>query len=207
MIWLLVLGLVAAVSAAVFIARWRSPDATPNRITPPAQRILFPFIGETVSRSALDASLRLARAEGATLVPAYIVTVPMRLSLEAPVPQESERAMPLLEAIEQRAARMKVPVDSRIEVGRAPRQTLLELVRQERFDRLVVPAATQSTEGFSADDIAWLLEHAPGEIVVLRPKNGDKKEPRLQQDAPPGSPKPRLPGEGNLAERIRNTLR
>jgi hypothetical protein len=32
-----------------------------------------------------------------------------------------------------------------------------------------VAADTTGTDGFDAADIAWLLEHAPGEIRVLRP--------------------------------------
>jgi hypothetical protein len=164
----IVVAVLVAFAAGVLVVRWRHPEKSPNRITPPAGRILFPFIGDTVSRPALDATLRLARAEGATLVPAYLVTVPMHLSLAAPLPRECERAMPLLEVIEQRAAWMEVPVDSRIETGRTPRHALRRLLDSERFDRLVVPAATRTSTGFSSEDIAWLLEEAPGEIVVLR---------------------------------------
>jgi nucleotide-binding universal stress UspA family protein len=170
MIWLgLALALLLG-GAAVLAWRWRHPEKGPNRITPPARRILFPFVGQSISPATLDAALRLARAEGATLVPAYLVTVPLNLSLDAPVPNECEQAMPLLETIEQRAARLHVPVDSRIETGRTPRHALRQLVDQETFDRLVVPAASRTSEGFSSEDIAWLLEHAPGEIVVLRPE-------------------------------------
>ena len=166
---IVILGIAAAL-ALVFVARWRNPDLAPHRITPPARRILFPFIGESISQRTLDAALRLARAEAATLVPAYVMTVPMRLDLQAPTPDACEGAMPLMDVIEQRAARLHVPVDSRIETGRTARHALQELVEEERFDRIVVPAATQSSEGFSSADIAWLLEHAPGEIVVLRPE-------------------------------------
>jgi nucleotide-binding universal stress UspA family protein len=172
--WPLVLLAVAVVLVGVvFIVRWRNPEQAPNRITPPAGRILFPFIGHTVSHATLDAGLRLARAEGATLVPTYVVVVPMHLDLGAPSPEQCEQAMPLLEAIEQRAARLKVPVDTRIEVGRTARHALHQLVDEERYDRLVIPAATHTSEGFSAEDVAWLLEHAPGEIVVLRPEDED----------------------------------
>jgi hypothetical protein len=134
-----------------------------------ARRILFPFVGPTVSRSTLDAALRLARAESATLVPVYVATVPMELSLEAPIPKECEVALPLLDAIERRGARLEVPVEGRIERGRTPRHGLELLLEQERFDRVVVPAGTSHTDGFSSPDIAWLLEHAPGEVAVLRP--------------------------------------
>jgi hypothetical protein len=49
------------------------------------ERILFPFVGSALSGRGLQAALRIARAEGATLVPAYVVTVPMPLDLDAPV--------------------------------------------------------------------------------------------------------------------------
>jgi hypothetical protein len=169
--WLIVVVLLAAVAALVFVTRWRNPDLAPHRITPPARRILFPFIGDSISKPTLDAALRLARAEGATLVPAYIMIVPLNLDLQAPPLERCGQALPLLDLIEQRAARLNVPVDSRIEVGRTARHGLHELLQAERFDRIVVPAATQSSEGFAGTDIAWLLDHEPGEIVVLRPES------------------------------------
>jgi len=62
-------------------------------------------------------------------------------------PHECETAMPLLEAIERRATRLEVPVDSRIERGRTPRHALAQLIEHERFDRIVVPAQTSRTDG------------------------------------------------------------
>lgn len=170
MTWALAIaGGLAVAGLVVLTLRWRSPDRSPRRITPSARRILFPFIGHTISQSALDAVLRLARAEQATLVPAYIATVPLHLDLEAPIPAKCEQAMPLLETIEQRATWVHVPVDSRIQTGRTPRHALKQLLDDQRFDRLVVPAAARGSDGFSSEDIAWLLEQAPGEILVLRP--------------------------------------
>jgi hypothetical protein len=69
-------------------------------------------------------------------------------------------------------------VDSRIETGRSPRHALRRLLDAERFDRIVVPAATSASSGFSSEDIAWLLEQAPGEIVVLR-ANGESSQAAL----------------------------
>jgi nucleotide-binding universal stress UspA family protein len=158
----------ALIAAATLVLRWRNPEKAPHRITPAAKRILFPFVGESVSQSALDAALRLARAEHASLVPAYIATVPMQLKLDAPIPGACSAAMPLLEVIERRAARLEVPVDARIETGRTVRHALRRLADHESFDRMVIPAS-DSRGGFSAEDIAWVLENVEGEIVVLRP--------------------------------------
>jgi hypothetical protein len=147
------------------------------------RRILFPFIGSTVSQATLDATLRLARSQDATLVPAYLVVVPQHLSLESPAPvRQCEAALPVLELIEQRASRAGVPVDSRIERGRSHRHALSTLLEHERFDTLVVPARTSTTDGFDSADVAWLLENAPGEVLVLRPEPAAAsaaKTPRL----------------------------
>jgi nucleotide-binding universal stress UspA family protein len=136
----------------------------------PVRRILLPFTGTEISARAFDAALRLARAEHAELMPAYLAQVPMRLPLECSIPVEAERAMGLLEAIEQRAAAQGVAVDARIERGRSYRHALERLLAAERVDRVVVPAgSSEGGEGLSGDDLAWLLEKAPAEVLILRP--------------------------------------
>jgi nucleotide-binding universal stress UspA family protein len=156
------------------------------------RRILFPFIGSTISHRTLEAALRLARAQDAVLVPAYLATIPHHLSLDSPAPlRESEAAVPLLELIEQRATREGVPVDSRIERGRSPRHALTTLIQSESYDTLVVPANTSATDGFDPADVAWLLENAPGEVLVLRPP----------VDSPPSSPSPKERGRKDASRR------
>ena len=132
-------------------------------------RILFPFTGSELSEAALDAAIRLARAEEATLVPAYLAMVPMTMPIESALPRQCEEAIPILEAIEQRAAKAGVEVDSRIERGRTLRHALEELISHEDYGRIVAPARTSATGGFSPEDVAWLLDNAVGEIVVFRP--------------------------------------
>ncbi len=138
-------------------------------------QILLPFTGTAISRRALDAALRLARAESATLMPAYLAAVPKRLPLDCAIPAEAAKAMPMLEAIEQRAATQGVEVDSRIERGRSNRHALERLLDRESFDRVVVPATVQSGAGFSGDDLVWLLARAPAEVLILRPGPEDKR--------------------------------
>jgi hypothetical protein len=138
-------------------------------ITPARTRLLFPFVGEALSIPALDAALRIARAEGATVVPAYLAVVPLSVALETPLKREAEAALPLLEAIEQRAATMGVTIDSRIERGRTVRHALSRLIREESFDRIVAAGASNGHDGFSSDDVAWLLENSPEEVLILRP--------------------------------------
>ncbi|HEX3733937.1 MAG TPA: universal stress protein [Solirubrobacterales bacterium] len=138
-------------------------------------RILLPFTGTEISRRALDAALRLARAEGATLMPAYLATVPLRLPLACALPKEAAAAMSMLEAIEQRAAAQEIEVDARIERGRSYRHALERLLNEEAFDRVVVPAQADGGEGLSGDDLVWLLRSAPAEVLILRPAPEDHR--------------------------------
>jgi hypothetical protein len=50
-------------------------------------------------------------------------------------------------------------------------------VDHEKFDRIVIPAS-EARDGFSAEDIAWLLENVPGEILVLRPAGAEQLRTR-----------------------------
>jgi hypothetical protein len=131
-------------------------------------RILVPFTGGTLDPTVLDAAIRLARAEGGTLVPAYILIVPRRYSETSPLAAEVGVALPLLEAVERAAVRAGVPVDARIEKGRSLSHALRLLWEAEDFDRIVAPATLQG--GLTTKDLSWLLEHAPAETLVLKPE-------------------------------------
>jgi nucleotide-binding universal stress UspA family protein len=150
---------------------------------PGARRILFPFVASALSQRALDAALRLARAEDATLLPVFLARVPLTLPLNAPLPRQASICLPLQEAIEQRASAFGVPVDARVERGRTYRHALRRTIAAERFERIVMAAASRGGSGFGPDDVAWVLANAPGEIVVMRPGAEDQLVP--------SSPRPR----------------
>jgi nucleotide-binding universal stress UspA family protein len=188
---LLVIAIVLAGSTGYLLFRELGRRRTEAKITPAAGRILFPFVGKALSTPALDAALRLARAEGATLVPAYFAIVPLSVQLDTPLKRQAEVALPMLEAIEQRAATQGVPVDSRIEPGRSVRHAFRSLMKHERFDRVVAAGATNG-DGFSSDDVAWLLEHAPGEILIFRPsREASKPTTRMRLSGRNGQPETR----------------
>ncbi len=164
----IVILLVAVGLLSLAAQRGRERAAPAPQAASPA-RILFPFVAHGLAPRALDAALRLARAEQGTLVPVFLARVGLHLPLDAPLPRQSQIALPMQEAIELRAVAFGVPVESRIERGRSVRHALRETIVHERYDRIVIAAATGRGAGFQADDVAWLLTHAPGEIVVLRP--------------------------------------
>jgi nucleotide-binding universal stress UspA family protein len=164
-------ALVLGAAGGWMLARQRRRAAAGDGV----HRILLPFTGTEISRRALDAAVRLARAEGATLMPAYLVTVPLQLPLGCALPKEAAGAMAMLEAIEQRAAAREVEVDARIERGRTYRHALERLLAEEAFDRVVVPAQANGGEGLSGDDLVWLLRSAPAEVLILRPAPEDRR--------------------------------
>jgi hypothetical protein len=133
------------------------------------RRLLVVFTGGALDPTVLSAAIRIARAESATLVPAYLLVIPRSLAEDAPATEEVAGAMPWLEAVELEALRAGVPVDARIEKGRTPTHALCRLWEVEPFDRVIAAAPTENATGFTAMDITWILTHAPIEALVLRP--------------------------------------
>ncbi|HEY0390879.1 MAG TPA: universal stress protein [Solirubrobacterales bacterium] len=166
-------ALLLGLSGGYLIAssRWRGKRSERPQAV---RQILLPFTGTEISRRAVDAALRLARAEEATLMPAYLAAVPKQLPLECAIPKEAAKAMAMLEAIEQRATGQGVPVDARIERGRSYRHALRRLLEEEQFDRVVVPATSAGGTGLSGEDMVWLLQRAPAEVLILRPGPEDR---------------------------------
>jgi nucleotide-binding universal stress UspA family protein len=174
----LILG-VGCASALLGIAAgyWLPPHGrlpARNRIEP-GRRILLPFTGQEISRRSFEAAVRLAKAEHAIIMPAFLARVPMNLPLETALPVQCARGMPLLEAIEQRAASLGVPVDSRVGRGRSARDALRKLLEQEHFDRIIVSADEDPRAGLGYEDLRWLLERVPVEILILRPAPQDTR--------------------------------
>ncbi|MGZ4257638.1 MAG: hypothetical protein ACXVRE_07740 [Gaiellaceae bacterium] len=137
-----------------------------------SRRVLVPFTGGELDPVVLEAAIRIAKAEEATLVPAYLLMTPLEFRLEAPLQKQVAVAMPFLEAVELAGLRAGLQVDARVETGRTPTHALQRLWDVERFDRIVAPAP-----GFTPKELQWILVHAPYETVILRP------EPTLAEGA------------------------
>jgi hypothetical protein len=162
------IAIVAAVAAiAAFVVAHSRAPARP--LPAGTRRILVPFTGGELDPRVLDAAIRVSRAENATLVPAYLVIVPLSLAEDAPMQDDVRVALPLLEAVEHAALRAGIPVDARIEKGRTPTHALRRIWEVERFDRVIAPAPSENGGGFTPKDLTWILTHAPVETLVLRP--------------------------------------
>jgi nucleotide-binding universal stress UspA family protein len=172
--------IVAAGGVLVGIAAgyWLPPHGRiPGRDRPRAvRRILLPFSGEAISRRSLEAAVRLAKAENAIVMPAFLASVPMNLPLETALPVQCARGMPLLEALEQRLSAQGISVDSRVGRGRSARDALRKLLDEEHFDRIIVSADEDPRAGLGYDDLRWLLERVPAEILILRTAPEDTRQ-------------------------------
>jgi hypothetical protein len=164
--FLVLLATAAAVVGAVLLLRRRSAKARSWAGRP---RLLVPFTSGELDSTVLAAAIRIARAEDAVLVPAYLVVVPHKYGPDAPVRQQVAVAMPLLEAVEHAALRAGVDVDARIERGRTPVHALRRLWDAEQFDRVLAPATLGHRPGFTTKELMWILEHAPAETLILKP--------------------------------------
>jgi hypothetical protein len=175
-----IIGVIAIVCLAIGLAAgfWLPPHGRrPTRDAPrPVRQILLPFTGQAISRRSFEAAVRLAKAENATIMPAYLARVPRHLPIESALPAACTDGMPLLEAIEQRAASQGIAVDARIARGRTYRDALSHLLDQEHFDRIIVSATDNPRTGLSGDDLQWLLTRVPAEIMILRPAPSDTRQ-------------------------------
>jgi nucleotide-binding universal stress UspA family protein len=165
---------------------WLPPHGRrPARNRPrPVRRILLPFSGQAISRRSFEAAVRLAKAENATVMPAFLARVPMNLPLEIALPVQCAGGMTVLEAIEQNLSSQGIAVDSRVGRGRSARDALRKLLDEEHFDRIIVSADEDQRAGLGYDDLKWLLERVPAEILILRPAPEDTR--RISADAVSG---------------------
>ena len=124
MIEALVIGFAVLTGVAVGVLTVRARRERPV-VVKRTGRILFPFVGSRAVRArASRPACGSRRPRTRVLVPAYLVSVPMALTLDAPLPRACNTAFELLEAIEQRAAAAGVPVDARIGRGRTLRHAM-----------------------------------------------------------------------------------
>ena len=58
--------------------------------------------------------------------------------------------------------------------GRTYRHALERLLAEEPVDRVIVSATGNPRSGLTSDDLVWLLQRAPAEVLILRPDFADR---------------------------------
>ena len=189
LVLVLVLVLALALPALQHFGRIARLSRAPITST---RRILFPFVAQALSTPAARRGAPARARGGRDARPDLHRASFRRSSPSTPRSHASPRSRSRSrKQSNKRATKFEVPVDARIQRGRTYRHALRQTIEQERFDRIVIAAAANGNPGFDADDVAWLLSHADGEILVLRPN----KEQPLGPPARPGRQAPtRGPG-------------
>ena len=194
--------------ALAFVRRVRAPTRRAGAARAGARR------AHPASRSSAascpsarsQAALRLARAEHATLVPAYLATVPRRCRSTRRSARTATSALRCFEAIEQRAARAGVPVDAphRARAQRPPRAARAARGRARRPSswprpaRATTASASTTSPGCCATPRGGdrAPSDPPAPATVHRP--GRTRRRTRTREAATGARSPGVPDEHGL---------
>ncbi len=143
----------------------------PLPVAPVGGRILLPFSGEKVPERAIEVAADLARFRDATLVLFYVAIVPVTLNIEAELTREVERGFSALEEAERLAKRVDVRTEIRLERERTARRGIIEMLKREPFDSVVIemePAGPGLKLEKQIEDITYLFQRIEKEIIIVR---------------------------------------
>lgn len=149
----------------------RARRPLPAPIAPKGGRILLPFTGERVPERALEVAADLARFREATLVLFYVAIVPVTLNIEAELTREVERGFSALEEAERMVKKVDVHTEIRLERERTARRGIIEMLKREPFDSVVIemePAGPGLKLEKQIEDITYLFQRIKQEIIIVR---------------------------------------
>ena len=129
----------------------------------------MPFTGGTLDRRFSTLAIRLAQAEDATLVPAYLLLVPLATQTPLILLAAAVAKLFLYDLVElnlMARAVAFIAVGLLLLAGGIVYQRLWD---EEHFDRILTPAPNGRGGGFTSKDVTWILAHAPAETIVLKP--------------------------------------
>ncbi len=126
-------------------------------------RWLLPFTFG-VDMAAIDFAVRLAESAGATLLPVSLVSSPPRGARLECIQQSKD----FLEAVQNKAARLQVPLE-RYEVFTPDvLRSLATLVREMRCDGIVLVTDGEHSRLMQDEEVKRLLVESPAALVLIR---------------------------------------
>ncbi len=163
---------------------WASPPATGCRRTDAGRPRPAPARGAaSCSRSPARRSRALVRggrapgkAENAIVMPAFLARVPMNLPLETALPVQS-RARDAAARGDRaaRCPRRASPSTHASAAGARPATRCAGCSSRSTSTASSCPPMKTRAAGLSYDDLRWLLERVPAEILILRPAPEDTR--------------------------------
>lgn len=143
---------------------------TARAATAHLQRVLVPLIDSPASQHAVELACRLAGDNKAEIILAYVVAVPLSLSLDAPLPDVEKKARHALENGSLMVQQHKLKSETRIVRHRSASEGILALAREVDADVIVMGTGLPQRRNFAelgptATDV---LRRAPCEVVLAK---------------------------------------
>ncbi len=132
------------------------------------KRILVPTLGAEHDQRAVELACRLGQEQKSQVVLAYVVEIPLTLSLNTPLPEEEKRAAAALERASEIVRLHHLEPVTRLERGRDAGRAILRAAQELDVDLIVVgmnPARSHFTDPLGRTT-ETLLRRANFEVIV-----------------------------------------
>ncbi len=133
-------------------------------------RIVVPLIESVASERAVELACRLASDEKSEIILAAVVTVPLSLSLNAPVPELEKQAQQAVDTGEFIVKQHKLKCETRIIHDRSAADGILRVARDMDADLIVMGTGIPQRRNFAEMSATAmdLLRRAPMQVIVAK---------------------------------------
>ena len=132
-------------------------------------RILAPLKLGEIGEEMVATAVALAKERGAALEALYVVSVPLALSLDAPLPEQEERAAASLEEARLLGEEHGVEVETATVHARSIGSAIVERARERGVDLIVLGSSPRwrRQSAFFSPTVDYVLRNAPCEVLVV----------------------------------------
>jgi len=132
-------------------------------------RILAPLKLGEIGEEMVATAVALAKERGAALEALYVVPVPLALPLDAPLPEQEERAAASLEEARLLGEEHGVEVETATVHARSIGHAIVERARERGVDLIVLGSSPRwrRQSAFFSPTVDYVLRNAPCEVLVV----------------------------------------
>jgi len=145
-------------------------------------RILVPMKLGPIGEEMMATAAKLAGESGASVQALFVIGVPLELELDAPLPEQDERAAASLEEARLLGMDVGVDVEGAIVRARSIGQAIVDEARAREIDLIVLGSAPRwrRQSRFFSPTVEYVLKRAPSEVLIVAFPQGS-----LEEDEPP----------------------
>jgi nucleotide-binding universal stress UspA family protein len=165
-------------SSLIILFRWMFsvPPSAPMQVINVKQtvsnlnRIIVPLIESIASERAVELACRLASDQKSEIILAFVIPVPLSLSLDAALPNMEENARRVLDTGEFMVKQHKLKCQKRTVRDRSAAHGILQLARTVDADVIVLGTGTHERRNFweLGQTVGELLRRAPCEVIIAK---------------------------------------